>query len=84
MLVSASTEIKIHKWPISAEHYTYTPQESSKINCLSVSSDNSFIAYVTANGKAEIILVKNKDLIKAAPIITTWNDISVVSFQVIF
>lgn len=83
MLVTASTEIKLHPWPLSASlEKVYAPSSPSRISNLSLSNDNNYITFLTESGRAEIITLKDRDDIKFVHCITAITDISALTFQV--
>lgn len=82
MLLTASSDIKFHAWPINTDlDKIYRPPEQSKVVGLSLSSDDRYLTYVTSAGRADIINYKERDDIKFVHAITAINDVSCAAFQ---
>lgn len=82
MLISSSVDLKFQTWP-SDEGYeiVYVPTTSSKITSLSLSKDSTYVAYLSENGRPEIISLKDKDHIKMVHAVSAISEVSAVKFQ---
>lgn len=84
MLVTASTDIRFHGWPLNGiEEKKYEPSgsENSIIQYLSLSNDNKYITFVTKDGRAEIVAAAGEELRKVQEI-SAMTEITAITFQV--